>query len=639
MKRFIPHKLLSIFGVTGLLFVTYTHIAHAQVSAVASLFGFNMTDFVWGMASQVSYVLLTLASFFLTATGVLLNVSLVLTLNIKDFVTNITGVYEIWLAIRDLSGTLIIFLVLWAAFQIILGIETQSIGKLLKNIIVAGVLINFSFFLTGLLIDASNLVSSQIYRQMIPEIVVNNVKVGGMASLPDGQKMSGQALVKSVVTQTYERGGITDIFMSAFNLTQIYSNNGQFKEGSQQSELAIRMFTVQMTGAIAMFIAGFSFIFASLAFLYRLAILIFILAFSPVFFAAAIIPNLDTHAKRGWSLFKGQLIFMPVYLLLMYMALKIVATGNFTGSSLGLITNTGTDNDFWLGIIGLIANFVFVIILLLIPLWGALSIGGPATSFANNWTNTMRKWSVNKLKAGGIGAWRGTGGRLASLTARSEGFRDLAASNRIAGLAFKSVRGVAGGYEEKLAKQVKSKTDFATSLGQDKYLVSDAQNRLKNLREAQRLMRSRGEEDKAKAMDAGIERVKEELERAKTSRQETFATTTNSKTYQTVWTKVARKDKVAAAKIEGEIIKKQLERAQKSLEKFQEKIKKNQDKIDDFNEGLSTGRIKDPNEITKTKGKIKELADKITKARGDEGPKIADVTKLEDRLSQYEFVS
>src|SRR3989344_3362272 len=131
--------------------------------------GNNLAEFFWTILGWISYGILLLASWFMTVTGVLLNTSLTLTLNIRDFVTNMVGIYEVWAAIRDLSAMLIIFFVLWAAFQIILGQEKiGGLGTLIKNIVIAGVLINLSFFIVGFLIDASNMISFQIYRQMVP---------------------------------------------------------------------------------------------------------------------------------------------------------------------------------------------------------------------------------------------------------------------------------------------------------------------------------------------------------------------------------------------------------------------------------------------------------------------------------------
>ena len=388
--------------------------------------GNNLAEFFWTILGWISYGILLLASWFMTATGVLLNTSLTLTLNIRDFVTNMVGIYEVWAAIRDLSAMLIIFFVLWAAFQIILGQEKiGGLGTLIKNIVIAGVLINFSFFIVGFLIDASNMISFQIYRQMVP-VKVSSISIatttpvaaGNTSSTASGNN-SIQGIVKGVSKQTYERGGISDIFMSAFGATQFYSNKGQLNQ-AQGGELAIRIFIMQMTGAAAMFVGGLSFLFASLAFIFRLGILIFILAFSPIYFAAKIIPKLDDWAKNGVGMFTGQLLFMPVYLLLMYMALKVVAAGNFGISAI----NQG-DTDFWVSLIGLISNAFFVIILLMIPLIGAASLGGMATNMVSGWQKGVNKWAVNRVKGGVSAVGRNTIGAAAA------GMRDSSVARSI----------------------------------------------------------------------------------------------------------------------------------------------------------------------------------------------------------------
>jgi hypothetical protein len=626
MKRFIYSKLPLLAFVTALTVLTATHTAEADV--IDKIFGFALDNFVWTIANWASYALLTLASWFLTATGVLLNTSINLTLNISQFVSKMHGVYEVWIAIRDLSGTIIIFFVLWAAFQIILGLQTPGLGNLLKNIVVAGVLINFSFFLTSLLIDASNLVSLQIYRQMIPAIVMDNTQI-----TPETKNATstGQSIVKDLAGKAYKEGGISDIFMSAFDITHFYTKNDQFKAGDS-NQIAIRMFIVQMTGAAAMFVAGFSFIFASLAFLFRLGILIFILAFSPIFFAAFIIPQLSSYSKKGLDLFKGQLIFMPVYLLLMYMALKVVAVGNFTPTN--LVFGATADANFWPSLVGLVSNFFFVIVLLTIPLLGALSMGGSATSLANKWTSGFRKWSTGKLKSGGAASWRYSAGRGASAIARTEGFKDFASKSRIGGLLLKGTRGVAGGYEKVLEGQVKTKTQFGESLGYDQNQMNTAQSYLRGLQT--QLAQAQAAGTPTANLKTGIRNAKRAIDDLENRRKQDYSSTVNTRSVDTLFTKIARKDKVAAAKLQVPIIQDRITRHKEDLKDTKADLKQIQQAI--INNPAGVGTVPMP-AIGPTAVATPAQQTKYNQLLGDQVTQTNNINNEESTLDQLKLVS
>ena len=628
MKHSGPLKIVLLLLIMALVLVVPTQSTHAQGALAIGAFVLSkiaptaMADLATEGLVALGSMFMVVASFILTATGALMNASLTLTLHISAFVNSITGIYEVWRAIRDLSALFLIFFLLWAAFQMILKTESPKLGALLKNLVIAGVLINFSFFFASVLIDASNLISLQIYKQMVPERVYNRVIVAPKAG---DTAPSGQSLTNSVIRQAYQEGGISDIFLSAFSITALQGNIGQFK-GSSNAEIKMRMFIMQVMGIAAMLMASFLFLFASLAFLFRLGLLIFILAFSPIYFAAFIIPQVKERSDKGWKLFKTQLIFMPVFLLLLYMSLKVIATGNFTGTDV-IISD---DQNFFLSMIGLFGNFFFVIVLLMIPFIGAMSLGGMATSLAGKWTHGVKNWARGAITRGGAAAWTNTGGRAASAIARSEGLKDWAGSSIFGGAALKGIRKVSGKYDKKLGDQVKARTDFAESLGHNADRVNRDETDLRNLKREQSRLRSIGDTTGAKALDTNIKNTESRIESIKNERKLAYAERINTPSAETLLLKIARKNKVAAAKIQTEILKKQLEKENKSLEKLREEIKNTNTKLENVR-----------NKITNQGGpanagqaaQILQLQSKISNLQNDEPAMIDRVNDLEARLA------
>jgi hypothetical protein len=143
---------------------------------------------------------LRISAFFLSVSGMLLNISIILTLNIKALYEATPAIDQVWLVIRNLSSMFIIFALIYTSILTILDAAKTSASTLIKNIIMAGILINFSLFFTKTLIDASNLVSLQFYRALVPNsatIDKNNII--------------------TVVTKSFTTGGLSDIFMQNTN--------------------------------------------------------------------------------------------------------------------------------------------------------------------------------------------------------------------------------------------------------------------------------------------------------------------------------------------------------------------------------------------------------------------------------------
>ncbi|MFA6295256.1 MAG: hypothetical protein WC666_02410 [Candidatus Paceibacterota bacterium] len=397
MKKYIPHILIALLIITVVMGFPM-HVTQANV--VTKFLGGLVVDTIWDtlnyVASFVTWLALSITSWFLVITGLLLNVSITTTLHIKDFVDKTEAVYTIWKTIRDISGLFIIFALLYAAIQLILGITKQSFGALIKNIVIAGILINFSFFLTSMAIDASNIVSLAIYNSMIPK-AAEQYKNG----LRDTQSIVKASAIDSSM-------GISNIFMNALKIQKNFdpSITNLNPEKTQKSQSPIKTVLTGITGIIIMFTTGLSFLFASLAFIIRLVILIFLLAFSPVWFASAIIPQLSEYAKKWWDILKGQLLFMPIYLLLMYAALSVInSTTVFDYSAAAKMTDVPIEY------ITFAINAAFMIILLNVPLIAALKFGaggGVLDSFGKS-INAFGTWR----KIGGF-AGTNTLGRAAS---------------------------------------------------------------------------------------------------------------------------------------------------------------------------------------------------------------------------------
>jgi len=382
------YTVIGIFTAIAILFPLLAH-GNTATNAVLSLFGLDLAT----LLATIMNFLLSIAGFLLSIAGALLNVSLTITLHIRDFVDNTPAIYTIWKTIRDIAGLFFIFFLLFAAFQIILGRGTVgSYGSTIKNIIIAAILINFSFFFTGLAIDASNVVSLAIYRAMLPN----------SAAVESIDKNTNLTNLASKVTQNPQKGSLSDIFVQSLKIQTLYKKENGAGEVIKDP---LRIMMVGTMGIIIMLTAAISFTLAAAAFIVRLVILLFLLAFSPIWFAATIIEELKPHTKKFTDQLKAQLLFMPVYLLLMYAALSVLSTSNIIGAgyTTSVAGGTGTTLNWAFGFIVLGVNAAMVIIMLNLPLVIGLGMGGMATQ----WIDT-KKWGAQGIW-GKIGGWGKSG--------------------------------------------------------------------------------------------------------------------------------------------------------------------------------------------------------------------------------------
>ena len=138
-------------------------VTNASLSILNSLF------------ASLGNLILTFTSYILSISAIILNISIILTMNIKAIYEATPAINEVWIVIRNISSMFIIFGLLYTSIMTILDINKPNIKGLIVNIIMAGLLINFSLFFTKVLIDASNLVSLSLYRAIAPNAQIVNL--------------------------------------------------------------------------------------------------------------------------------------------------------------------------------------------------------------------------------------------------------------------------------------------------------------------------------------------------------------------------------------------------------------------------------------------------------------------------------
>ena len=276
-----------------------------------------------------------------------------------------------WTIFRDLANMAFIFILLYIAVMTILQTSNFQTKKLLASVIIIALLVNFSFFLTGIVIDASNILALFIYNA-ITQCPVNITcsAVGGIRPL-------------------------SEVFMEGLELTSLSSRlSFEFLRPVDSSfEIVLNFF---MQGIL--YIVAASALFAgAILFILRVVILMFILILSPIAFVALALPGTNQYWKDWLHKLMGNAFVAPVYLLLIAIVIAIIDSKSLVISSDPLAStriSQPATGDF-----GIILTYILVLGLIQGSLIISKRMAGDIANLAVKWTGKVTGMAV----AGGIG--------------------------------------------------------------------------------------------------------------------------------------------------------------------------------------------------------------------------------------------
>ncbi len=379
--------LLLVFLVGGLI---YPGLAHANIitDALGSLVSFA-TDALLAPLGWVAILILQLMNLLLFIAGKILD--MVIQFTVIDMRLNIgqaTAIDRAWTTIRDLANMAFIFILLYAAIQTILGIGSNT-KKIVVNIIIVAILINFSLFFTRIVIDASNILALFFYDAIVEP---------GVDGISD--RMIDELELKSLL-----------------NTGEIGLLDGR------------KMIIIGFVGSILVLIAAFIFFAAALMFVARFVVLVLVLIFSPIAIMSLALPALrSTIFNKWWSALIGHAFFAPVYLMITWVVI-MVSDGLFTPTNttfsqaiIGVPANQQIGNEqLRAGNLTILMNFLIIGALLVASLIVSKFVSNKAGSGASN----INKWALGAAGAASFGlvgaAGRNLiGGRAAAMTRNEE---------------------------------------------------------------------------------------------------------------------------------------------------------------------------------------------------------------------------
>ena len=245
--------------------------------------------FLTSLGNTIGNIILNLASVITYTGGMILQLSIEsLILGMGKMMQGGLGVTvnQAWTTIRDVANLAFIFGFIYTGLKTILDYDSAETKRVIASIIMGALLINFSLFFTKVIIDASNYLAVEINQTML----------------------SGKGTISAQIADIM---GIQTWYnpMPADTLAGLTSGGN------------IAFFIM---GAIFLIVAGFVLAAGGVLIIVRFVVLIFIMVFSPILFAATVFPQTKHYADDLWKKLLSNAFFAPAYLFLLLVSIKLI---------------------------------------------------------------------------------------------------------------------------------------------------------------------------------------------------------------------------------------------------------------------------------------------------------------------------
>ncbi|MEX0933168.1 MAG: hypothetical protein WDZ74_00300 [Candidatus Paceibacterota bacterium] len=418
LKKFIAYGFLPFmvvfFAVSPLLGVSVAEAA-GECNLVSVPSTFRLGVCLGSITSTIVLAFNVILGLFLYIVGALLDFAIKFSIYPgTDPEVGLGGLYRsetvntAWSLLRDIINMSFIFILLYVAIGTVLKIERVDWKKQLSQIIIAAILVNFSLFITRVVIDAGNIVAHGFYTELT-------------ACTPDPCTDADGSNPRPSV-------GISERFVNALGIPALTTLQG-LKELPTDLEGWGGVANGLMQ-TIVILVSIWVFFSVAILFIGRTFALVFILVLSPIGVAGASLPILGKFAQR-WreELFKQSLLGV-VFLFFIFVVLTFAVTERegLIAADIG-VQGEGRDiiNDS-LGVgrrgegaDSLIIMYMLVIAGLVMSLRLTKSLSGQAGRLIEGVGKTALGLGFGVAAGGAAKFMRGTFGASAAATLRREG--------------------------------------------------------------------------------------------------------------------------------------------------------------------------------------------------------------------------
>lgn len=232
-----------------------------------------------------------------------------------------------WKMSRDFANIFFVFVLLYISIGTLF--EFKGIGdpkKIITNVVIIALLVNFSGFFVRTIIDSSNIIAYEFYQSLPGENDANE-------------------LPRSIGTNLIQKLSLTEYFVSPQGADKKFADAPKIYQLSFVSIVA-----ATMGNALIILATSFVLLVAAIMFIIRTVVLLFLYIISPIAITSFIIPqayNFNFLKKWSQSLIKNA-FFAPAFLIPLYLVTLILGEGGI--SSIAGVDTSSAGNG-W-GIVG-----------------------------------------------------------------------------------------------------------------------------------------------------------------------------------------------------------------------------------------------------------------------------------------------
>lgn len=298
-----------------------------------------------------------------------------ITLSIRDFsqyVNDNNGITTAWQAVRDIINISFIFILLYVAIGAMFSLFSYK--KVLVNVIIVALLINFSAILPKVIIDASNILALEFYDR-----------------IGDGETFTGAPDVTKTIVANL---GLT--LNNGDDIYDKYSKN-ETPQLPHPNLSSLALIAGIFGKIIFLLVTAVILAVAAWMFILRTIVLIFLIVLSPAAVAAYMLPATQKYFSQWFQRLLNEAFFAPAYLFMLYIVISIVKGTNLQSLAGG---NIKTDSLFDADVIKITLNFIIITVMMGAALMIARQMGASGAGTATKW--------AGKAKGLGLGFLGGT---------------------------------------------------------------------------------------------------------------------------------------------------------------------------------------------------------------------------------------
>ena len=291
-----------------------------NVPACFSLIDFSIAGCFTSFSYYIAYIP---SSFVLEGSAKIMNKMLSFSMS-KEIIDQ-PFVKTTWSATRNFANMLFILVLVIISISIILDIGKFSSKTLIVNVVIIALLINFSLFVSRVVIDTGNIVALGFYDSI--------------------QTPLSQGDIDQEINDVQEKD-IAGAIVQSFNPTNIFSptsfelwrkTRGENNTDSSYLMLAI----IFLVAAGINYYTAYLFFMAGFIFVVRIAWLWILMATAPLAFISFAIPTFKEYWGKWWNELFRKSFCIVVFMFLIWLTLMIIG-GDFLKGAFGVVAGDGS---------------------------------------------------------------------------------------------------------------------------------------------------------------------------------------------------------------------------------------------------------------------------------------------------------